>query len=167
MTSNVGSDIIAKETSLGFIGGDEKEKQRESLREKVLSALKDSFRPEFLNRIDDIVIFNFLSKSEIKKIVNLELDKVVKRLKKKDIDIRIEEPVKDFIAEKGFDSNLGARPLKRVIQKKILDPLSLKIISGEFEKNKRIIIDFQNNKIIFLRAKDLIKSQRKRQRVSV
>ena len=93
--------------------------------------------------------------------------KGVKRLKKKGIDVRIEEPVKCFIAEKGFDSNLGARPLKRVIQKKILDPLSLKIISGEFERNKRIIIDFQNKKIIFLRVKDLIKSQRKRQKVSV
>jgi len=167
MTSNVGSDIIAKEASLGFIGGDEKEKQKEALREKVLSALKNSFRPEFLNRIDDIVIFNYLSKLEIKKIVNLELDKVIKRLKKKDIDIRIEEPVKEFIAEKGFDSNLGARPLKRVIQKQILDPLSLKIISGDFEKNERIVIDFQNEKVMFLSTKDLIKNQKKRQRISV
>jgi len=168
MTSNVGSDIIAKGASLGFIGGDEKKKQKESLREKVLSALKDSFRPEFLNRIDEIIIFNYLTKSEIKKIVNLELEKVAKRLKKKDMDIRIEEPVKDFIAEKGFDPNLGARPLKRVIQKKILDPLSSKIISGEFEKNERIVIDFQDGKITFLSVKDLIKAkQKKRQKVSV
>lgn len=168
MTSNVGSDIIAKGASLGFIGGDEKKKQKESLREKVLSALKDSFRPEFLNRIDEIIIFNYLTKPEIKKIVNLELEKVAKRLKKKDMDIRIEESVKDFIAEKGFDPNLGARPLKRVIQKKILDPLSSKIISGEFEKNARIVIDFQDEKITFISVKDLIKAkQKKRQKVSV
>ncbi len=168
MTSNVGSDIIAKGASLGFIGGDEKKKQKESLKEKVLSALKDSFRPEFLNRIDEIIIFNYLTRPEIKKIVNLELEKVAKRLKKKDMDIRIEESVKDFIAEKGFDTNLGARPLKRVIQKKILDPLSSKIISGEFEKNERIIIDFQDGKITFLSVKDLMKAkQKKRQKVSV
>ncbi len=168
MTSNVGSDIIARQASLGFIGGDEEKKQRESLREKVLSALKHDFRPEFLNRIDEIIIFDYLNKPEIKKIVNLELEKVVQRLGKKDIDVQITESVKDFVAQKGFDSNLGARPLKRVIQKKILDPLSLKIISGDFEKEKRVVIDFQNEKIIFLSTKDLIKmKQRKRPRVSV
>ncbi len=168
MTSNVGSDIIARQASLGFIGGDEEKKQKESLREKVLSALKDNFRPEFLNRIDEIIIFDYLDKPEIKKIVNLELEKVVQRLGKKDIDIQITESVKEFVAQKGFDLNLGARPLKRVIQKKILDPLSLKIISGDFEKEKRVVIDFQNEKIIFLNTKDLIKmKQRKRPRVSV
>ena len=168
MTSNVGSDIIARQASLGFIGGDEEKKQKESLREKVLSALKNNFRPEFLNRIDEIIIFDYLNKPEIKKIVNLELEKVVQRLGKKDIDIQITESVKEFVAQKGFDLNLGARPLKRVIQKKILDPLSLKIISGDFEKEKRVVIDFQNEKIIFLNTKDLIKmKQRKRPRVSV
>jgi len=168
MTSNVGSDIIARQASLGFIDGDEEKKQKESLREKVLSALKHNFRPEFLNRIDEIIIFDYLNKPEIKKIVNLELEKVVQRLGKKDIDIQITESVKEFVAQKGFDLNLGARPLKRVIQKKILDPLSLKIISGDFEKEKRVVIDFQNEKIIFLNTKDLIKiKQRKRPRVSV
>ena len=168
MTSNVGSDIIAQQASLGFIGGDEEKKQKESLREKVLSALKHSFRPEFLNRIDEVIIFDYLNKPEIKKIVDLELEKVIQRLGKKDIDVQITEPVKEFVAQKGFDPNLGARPLKRVIQKKILDPLSLKIISGDFEKEKRVVIDFQNEKIIFLNTKDLIKiKQRKRPIVSV
>ncbi|MCP6718511.1 MAG: AAA family ATPase [Patescibacteria group bacterium] len=168
MTSNVGSDIIAKQASLGFIGGDEKQKQKDLLKDKVLSALKDSFRPEFLNRVDEIIIFDYLNKPEIKKIVDLEFEKVVKRLSKKDIDIQITESVKDFVAQKGFDPNLGARPLKRVIQKQILDPLSLKIISGEFKNQKRVVIDFIDNKISLLTEKDLIKiKQKRKQTVSV
>jgi ATP-dependent Clp protease ATP-binding subunit ClpA len=167
MTSNAGSDIIAKQASLGFIGKDDKENQKDILHEKVFSALKNNFRPEFLNRIDEIIIFNYLGKSDIEKIVDLELLKVAKRLAKKEISIKITEKVKDFVAKKGFDPNLGARPLKRVIQKEILDPLSLKIISNEFGNEKRIIVDFEKGKMLFLTSKDLIKSQRIKEKVSV
>ena len=167
MTSNVGSDIIAKETSLGFIGGDEEKSQREALREKVIGALKENFRPEFLNRVDEIVIFNYLGKEEIKKIVDLELKKVAERLEKKKIEIEVTEKAKEFLAEKGFDPNLGARPLKRVIQREVLDPLSLKIVSGEIKEGERVIVDFENEKIIFRTPKDLIKTARKREKVAV
>ncbi len=157
MTSNVGSDIIAKESSLGFITGDEKSAQKESLKEKVLAALKDNFRPEFLNRIDEIIIFDYLGKEEIKKIVDLELEKVFERLKPKRIEISVQEKAKEFLAEKGFDPNLGARPLKRVIQKEVLDPLSLEIVSGEIKEGERVLVDFEDGKIIFRTPKDLIK----------
>ena len=166
MTSNVGSEIIAKGASLGFVGGDKEKSQRENLRDKVLTALKESFRPEFLNRIDEIIIFDYLTKPEITKITDLELQKVAERLMQKKIIMKITESVRDFIAKKGFDINLGARPLKRVIQKKILDPLSLKIVSGEIKEGERVIVDIKNNKIIFGTPRHLSK-QTKKQKAAV
>jgi len=167
MTSNVGSNIISAEASLGFLGGDEKISQKETLKEKVLAALKENFRPEFLNRIDEIIIFNYLGKPEIKKIVDLELAKVAERLAGKKIEIRVFELAKEFLAEKGFDQNLGARPLKRVIQRQVLDPLSLKIVSGEVREGERVAVDLENEKIIFRTAKDLIKARPQREKLPV
>ena len=167
MTSNVGSDVIAKEASLGFVGGEGEKSQREALKEKVMAALKENFRPEFLNRIDEIIIFNYLGKLEIKKIVDLELAKVAERLKSKKIEIRVTESAKEFLAERGFDQNLGARPLKRVIQKQVLDPLSLKIVSGEVKEGERVMVDFDQEKIIFRTTKDLIKISRQKEKVTV
>ena len=166
MTSNVGSEIIAKEAFLGFVGGDAEKSARESLKEKVMAALKENFRPEFLNRIDEIIIFNYLGKPEIKKIVDLELEKVAERLKSKKIEIQATESAKEFLAERGFDQNLGARPLKRVIQKQVLDPLSLKIVSGEVKEGERVMVDLEEGKIKFLTPKDLIKSQPQKVKVT-
>jgi len=164
MTSNVGSDIISKEVALGFVGGDEKISQRETLKEKVMASLKENFRPEFLNRIDEIIIFNYLGKPEIKKIVELELEKVSERLKNKKIEIKVTEQTKEFLAERGFDPNLGARPLKRVIQRQVLDPLSLKIVSGEVKEGERVVVDLEKDKIIFRTPKDLIKLEKQREK---
>ena len=147
MTSNVGSDIIAKEAPLGFID-DGKVSQKEGLKEKVQGALKEKFKPEFLNRIDEIIIFDYLGQKEIKQIVDLELNKVQKRLTKKDIKIAVMEKAKEYLAEKGFDSNYGARPLKRLIQKLILDPLALKIVVGEVKNGSRITVDVENKEIV-------------------
>jgi len=167
MTSNVGSDIIAKESALGFVGGDEEKSARESLREKVMAALKENFRPEFLNRIDEIIIFNYLGRPEIKKIVELELQKVANRLQGKSIEIKVNESAKEFLAERGFDPNLGARPLKRVIQKQVLDPLSLKIVAGQVKEGERVIVDLEAGRIIFRTAKDLIKIRARPQKEKV
>jgi ATP-dependent Clp protease ATP-binding subunit ClpB len=168
MTSNVGSDIIAREASLGFIGGDKEKNQKENLRDKVLTSLKESFRPEFLNRIDEIIIFNYLSKPEIKEITDLEFEKVVKRLFKKNINLEIMEDVKKLIAEEGFDPNLGARPLKRVIQRKVLDPLSTKIVSGEIREGDRVKVDLKAGQIVFQGSGSLLKAKKlRRQKVGV
>ena len=147
MTSNLGSDHINKMASLGFATGQNQE--RDSLKEKVKEALREGFRPEFLNRIDEIVIFNSLDKADIKKIIELELTKVSNRLKAKKMEIKVTEKAKTFLIERGFDSSLGARPIRRIIQRMILDPLSLKIISGEIREKEKIIVDLENNKIIF------------------
>ncbi|PIV12919.1 type VI secretion system ATPase TssH, partial [Candidatus Jorgensenbacteria bacterium CG03_land_8_20_14_0_80_38_39] len=167
MTSNVGSEIIAREAALGFVAGSEETSQREALKEKVMTALKENFRPEFLNRIDEIIIFNYLGKTEIKRIVELELTKVQNRLRSKEIELKVEEGAKEFLAEKGFDLNLGARPLKRVIQREVLDPLSLKIVSGELKQKERVIVDVDNGKIVLKLAKDFLKTDIKNQREKV
>ncbi|MFA7142023.1 MAG: AAA family ATPase [Candidatus Paceibacterota bacterium] len=147
MTSNVGSDIIMNESPLGF--SKEKEiRSKKDLRNKVMTALKEQFRPEFLNRVDEIVIFDYLSKAEIKKIVDLELSKVEKRLEKKNIRISVSKKAKDVLAEKGYDMSLGARPLKRVIQQQILNPLALKIVVGEIKEGDKVAIEEKDNEII-------------------
>ncbi len=168
MTSNIGSEHIAKMGSLGFLGGKE-EGEKKSLKEKVLEALKEEFRPEFLNRIDEIIIFNYLQKPEIKKIVDLELEKVAVRLKNKKIEIKITEKAKELLAEKGFDPNLGARPIKRVIQKLLLDPLALRIVAGLVKEGDRVVVDIEGNEIKILTPKDLMKinQEKKREKVLV
>ncbi|MDO8424718.1 MAG: AAA family ATPase [bacterium] len=165
MTSNIGSEHIARMGALGFLGNSETG-EKENLKEKVMEVLRSNFRPEFLNRIDEIVIFNHLDKQEIKKIVELEIQKVVTRLKQKNIEIKITQPAKDLLAEQGFDPNLGARPLKRVIQKLVLDPLAIKIVSGEIKNKDEIIIDAQDSQIIFRSPQDLIVKKEWPQKVS-
>jgi len=165
MTSNIGSEIIAREAPLGFVAGEEKRAKMESVKEKVMAALKEHFRPEFLNRIDEIIIFNYLGKEEIRKIVDLELQKVEKRLLEKNIKIEVTPKTREYLAEKGFDPNLGARPLKRVIQKEVLDPLALKIVSGEVKEGDKVKVDFEGGKIIFITPKDLLRPKREREKV--
>jgi len=156
MTSNVGSDYINKMSSIGFTTTQDVA-QRESMKDKITDSLKDQFRPEFLNRIDEIVIFNYLKKDHVKQIVDLEMNKVEKRLAAKEITIKISEKAKEFLLKEGFDQNLGARPLKRVIQRLILDPLSLKIVTGEIYEGSRVMIDVEKGKIIFETPKLLAK----------
>ena len=119
------------------------------MKDKINDSLKDQFRPEFLNRIDEIVIFNYLKKEEIFTIVDLELSKVEKRLQAKEVTIKISQKAKELLVQEGFDINLGARPLKRVIQRLILDPLSIKIVTNEIAEGSRVLIDAEDGKIIF------------------
>ena len=147
MTSNVGSEYISK-MGVGFTESDKKS-DRKQLEEQINSSLKKEFRPEFLNRIDETVIFNYLGEEEIKQIVDLELDKVSERLDEKEISIKVTEDAKELLAEEGFDKNLGARPLKRVIQKEVLNPLSLKIVSGGVEEGDKIEIDQEDGDVTF------------------
>jgi len=155
MTSNLGSDYINKMSSIGFNTKAEIA-ERQSMKEKIMDSLKEGFRPEFLNRIDEVVIFNYLQVLEIKKIVDLELSKVEKRLKAKEIRIQISDKAKEFLVKEGFDPNLGARPLKRVIQRLILDPLSIKIVTNEISEGSNILIDENLGKIVFDLPKILV-----------
>ncbi|MBU3896149.1 AAA family ATPase, partial [Patescibacteria group bacterium] len=158
MTSNIGSDYINQMSDLGFTPEDHSERQ--SMKDKVMDSLKDNFRPEFLNRIDEIVIFNHLRKEQIKQIVDLELSKVESRLNTKQITMRVSDKAKELLAERGFDPSLGARPLKREIQKLILDPLSLKIVTNEIKEGDNILIDQVNGQIVFQTPSVLIRRKR-------
>jgi ATP-dependent Clp protease ATP-binding subunit ClpA len=149
MTSNVGSDIISLASPLGFSKKGESVQKTDDLKEKVMAALKEKFRPEFLNRIDEIIIFNYLGEKEIRKIVDLEIKKVKDRLKKKRITLQLTSSAKELLAKRGYDPNLGARPLKRVIQKLILDPLALKIVTGQVKEGDKVVIDAKDGQIIF------------------
>ena len=163
MTSNVGSEFIAQLKPIGFEVKTEKLSQREGLKNKITESLKETFRPEFLNRIDEVIIFDYLGKKEIKKIVNLELAKVAKRLEKtKQIKVKFTEKLKETLVEKGFDPDLGARPLKRVIQKLILDPLSLKVICSEIEQGDKVLIDFNKKEVVFKTSQLFKKSSKKK-----
>jgi ATP-dependent Clp protease ATP-binding subunit ClpB len=160
MTSNVGSDILAQEAPLGFVDAG-KISQKTGIQEKVQAALKEKFKPEFLNRIDEIIIFDYLGPEEIKQIVDLEINRVQKRLAKKNIKIAVSEKAKQILAKKGFDPHLGARPLKRVIQKLILDPLALKIVTGEVKEGARVMIDANKNEEIVISTANIEPKKKK------
>ncbi len=150
MTSNVGSDVIlssGKMTGIGF-GGVEGGTEEETTKNKVLELLKEQFRPEFLNRIDDIIVFHALSKDNINGIVELQLDSVAKRLKdQRSISLKVSDKAKKILADKGYDPHYGARPLKRVIQHLILDPLAMKIVSGEVKEEGFVTIDTKKDEM--------------------
>ena len=151
MTSNLGSDLLkdqAKKSQIGFDSSKEKISAQELIEEKIYQTLKETFKPEFLNRIEEIIIFQYLSEDNVKEILELQLKQVAKRLVDKKIKLKVNEKAKKLIAEMGFDPFYGARPLKRVIQKYILDPLSLKIISGKVKPNTTFKVEVRNNKII-------------------
>ena len=161
MTSNVGSQHIAEMSPLGFVE-DNLEEKKSSVRDKVMTALREEFRPEFLNRIDEIIIFNYLTKPEIKKIVELELAKVASRILAKGITLEATDKAKELLAELGFDPSLGARPLRRIIQRQVLDPLSLKIVAGEVQTNSKVRVDEEQREIVLLSSMDSLKPPPKR-----
>ncbi len=153
MTSNIGSDLILdfgkKRGEIGFNDGeDEKTSSAENIKALVLERLRDHFRPEFLNRVDEIVMFQSLEKKDLTQIVDLQLAEVLKRLRAKKIDIEFTEKAKTLVAEKGYDPSYGARPLKRAIQDLILDELALKIVEGSIKEGDKIKVDASKDKII-------------------
>ncbi|GIW66447.1 MAG: chaperone protein ClpB [Candidatus Parcubacteria bacterium] len=143
MTSNIGSYYFKK---IGSIGFDKNENEIEFQQEKVLKALKEFFKPEFLNRIDEIIIFKPLTKDSLRKIVDNQLERVKNNLLKKGIKIDFSEEIKDYLIEKGFDPEYGARPLQRAIQKIILNPLAEKIIGNKIKEGQRLLLKLKPNK---------------------
>ncbi len=153
MTSNLGSDVILNagntKASMGFVDGDTELSRELETRDQIMKLLKDEFRPEFLNRIDDAIIFHSLSKQDIAKIVDLQLKQTEKRLKThRGILLSVSESAKELLANKGFDPSYGARPLKRVIQSLLLDPLALKIVGGEIKEGQTVSISAKGEELI-------------------
>ena len=139
MTSNVGAHILQRNTSMGFAVGDA-DQNFEKTKDKIMDEAKKSFKPEFLNRLTEIVIFRPLAKESMSSIVDLELDKVSNRLKDKKLKIEVSDEAKEFLIEKGYDEKLGARPLRRAVEKYLEDTLAEELLSGNLRKNKPITV---------------------------
>ncbi len=149
MTSNIGVDMIRKQGSLGFATRSE-EDTYEKMKEKLLAEVKRQFKPEFLNRIDDSIVFKSLTKEHLQRIIQLEIAEVSKRLAEKSFTVDIDQEAIDFLIEKGFDPVFGARPLKRTIQRYMEDPLSEALIAGTFKAGSRITVRRENDKLTFV-----------------
>ena len=149
MTSNLGTRDLEKSRGVGFSISQDDGLDYDKMRDRVMEELKRSFRPEFLNRIDEIIVFHALTREHVKEIVDLMMKRVSDQLKAKDIDIMLTDAAKDLIAEKGYDPTLGARPLRRTIQRMIEDPLSEKLLWKEFGAATTIIADAVGDEIVF------------------
>jgi len=152
MTSNIGAELIRKGTTIGFTSrSDEAKTQQmdyEKMKEKLLGELKKTFRPEFLNRVDGVVVFHSLTKEHIRKIVDLMLAQVSKQLAEKGVKLEVTDAAKDFIGEKGYDEVFGARPLRRVIQDRVEDKLSEDLLRGKFHPGDTAVVDVEEGEIV-------------------
>lgn len=150
MTSNVGARGIENPSPLGFSVSDDDEKARyEKMKETVMDEMKKMFRPEFLNRLDDTIIFHQLTKEEIRNIVDIMLQDLIKRLSTQSMGLQVPDEVKDELAKEGFSPSYGARPLRRVIQKKLEDELSEQILLGRFKEGDHIAASLKDGEIVF------------------
>jgi ATP-dependent Clp protease ATP-binding subunit ClpB len=145
MTSNIGSFIIQEYfmDSRVTIGS------RSTMEDKVMAELKKHFRPEFLNRVDDVIIFQSLDEAELSRIVDIQLDRLGKRLAQQNLTLDVDKSAKALLAKEGYDPQFGARPLKRAIQDHLLDPLATKLLEGEFKPGEKIKVSADNGELSF------------------
>jgi len=148
MTSNIGAETLRKQGSIGFKSRKE-ETTYQDMKKRLMDEVKKTFKPEFLNRVDDIIVFRSLTMEDLRGIVELEVNEVKKRLADKEIKIELTAKAKEFLVEKGFDQIFGARPLKRTIQRFLEDPLAESIISGKFKRGKTIKVDAKVDHLVF------------------
>lgn len=148
MTSNVGARLIDKNSSLGFTIPDGAETYKE-MKTKLMDELKKTFQPEFLNRIDEVVVFSPLSREDLMQVIDLMVDKVKKRLTEKELTIMLSKESKEFLIDKGYDPNFGARPLRRAIQRFIEDPLAMDMLKNKFPSGSTILINLEKDKLVF------------------
>ena len=153
MTSNLGTEYVRRSGSLGFLQsrGDADERQEH---EKIEKALRGTFRPEFLNRIDEIITFSPLSVEDMAEIVDLQMKEVKERLNESGLSVELTEAARKWLSEEGFDPAFGARPLRRALQKHIESPLSVRLLSGEFKRGGTILVDVEDDKLVFRSAED-------------
>jgi ATP-dependent Clp protease ATP-binding subunit ClpC len=158
MTSNVGADVIGRSTALGFgRSRDTAQSEREAyndMKDKVLGELKRIFRPEFLNRVDGTVVFHALNREQISEIVDLEIAKVCLRLEEHELSLRLTDASRAYLAEKGYDPDHGARPLRRVIQTEVEDALSERVLAGDFAHGDLVIVDVRDEQLVFYLEED-------------
>jgi ATP-dependent Clp protease ATP-binding subunit ClpC len=149
MTSNVGAELIKRQTSLGFGAASRDEENYEIMRDKILDESKRVFKPEFINRLDDLIVFHTLTKPDLLKIVDLEVAKVTKRVRAKRIEIVLDQAAHDFLIEKGYDPTYGARPMRRAVERFLEDPLAEEILRGHIKEGDTVTISAEKTKLTF------------------
>jgi ATP-dependent Clp protease ATP-binding subunit ClpC len=148
MTSNVGSDLIRRQSTLGFSPITD-ESTYEKMREKILDESKRTFRPEFLNRLDDVIVFRSFTKPDLIHILDLEVNKVLERLRHKNLRLELDAKAKDFLVEKGYDPQYGARPMRRSVERFLEDPLAEEILKGNLHGGEPILVTVGDGKLVF------------------
>jgi ATP-dependent Clp protease ATP-binding subunit ClpC len=148
LTSNVGAETIMKQSSMGFSPISD-ETSYEKMKEKILEEARKTFRPEFLNRLDDVIVFRSLTRNELIEILGLEVVKVVDRLKGKNIQLELDDKARDFLVEKGYDPTYGARPMRRAVERYLEDPLAEEILKGNLHDNEPIQVTVGNDQLVF------------------
>jgi len=149
MTSNLGAREIQKNTPMGFKKINTEDLSYDEIKEKVMSELKQAFRPEFLNRVDEVIVFHKLQKQQVYNIMDLMMSRVQQQLELQGITIELKKNAKELLLEKGYDSSMGARPMRRCIQNLIEDPISEKLISGEIRSGQKIEVSAKDKKMHF------------------
>jgi ATP-dependent Clp protease ATP-binding subunit ClpC len=148
LTSNVGADLIKRQTTMGFSPISD-ESSYDKMKEKILDESKKTFRPEFLNRLDDVIVFRSLTKPDLLEILDMEVAKVIERLKAKQIELILDQPSRDFLVEKGYDPTYGARPMRRAVERFLEDPMAEEILKGDIHPNEPIHVTVGEGKLAF------------------
>jgi ATP-dependent Clp protease ATP-binding subunit ClpB len=153
MTSNLGSHYIAEAATRSVIvgAGDTAVGAPidEGTRRQVMEALREHFRPEFLNRIDEIIFFHPLSREHLKAIIDIQIRSLVRRLEERKVHVQLSDEAKSLLVREGYDPIYGARPLKRTIQRRILDPLALRVLEGDFREGDTVVVDARGDELVF------------------
>lgn len=152
MTSNVGAHAIQRESTIGFTLEKDETRSYEDMKNKVMEELRKTFRPEFLNRIDEIIVFHALNKEHLKEIVEIMVNDFAAQLLERDVTVEFTQAAKDLIAEKGYDPDYGARPLRRAIQRFIENPLAEEMLRGTYQAGDKIIVDAADGEFVFRKA---------------
>ena len=149
MTSNIGQKEIVQQGAIGFMAREDREATYEKMKDTVLADMKKDFRPEFLNRIDEIIVFHALTENELKEIAKIIISDMQKQVLQREMKLDISEAVKEKVIKDGYDPKFGARPLRRAVQQLLENPLSNEIIAGKFKEGDSIYADVKGNKIFF------------------
>jgi ATP-dependent Clp protease ATP-binding subunit ClpC len=148
LTSNVGAEMLRKQGAIGF-GSTSEDGNYEKMRDRILDEAKRAFRPEFLNRLDDIIVFRSLSRTDLIQILSLEVKKVTDRLKVKNLTLELDEKASQFLVEKGFDPTYGARPMRRAVERFLEDPLAEEFLKGHLHANELIRVSVEGDRLVF------------------
>ncbi|HEV2453704.1 MAG TPA: ATP-dependent Clp protease ATP-binding subunit [Verrucomicrobiae bacterium] len=148
MTSNVGSDTIKRQSTLGFSPISD-EATYEKMRERIMEESKRTFRPEFLNRLDDVIVFRSFTKDDLIRILSLEIEKVLQRLRNKNIKVELDDKANEFLVEKGYNPDFGARPMRRAVERFLEDPLAEEILKGGVHENEPVVVTRDGEKLVF------------------